>query len=1002
MAGNPNLVPMVSRKRRREPANVDVRLVEIYEDLANNDDKVRLKAAHELVSRFTPEKKPQAEEVQKVLTRLFRGLCSGRKSARVGFSVALTEVLSQVFAEGREDAASGVSVTSAIEIWEKQSTLIGDAAGQEEREYAFGRLFGAEALIKSGVIFTDSVPLEQWTKLCALVLTLSKKKPWLREECGWVMYSALHDMAVKQRDLKYAQTVLDLYVENDLAKTPEGVAIWLLAKDELPLLTFPANVWQHGSPLDRKERVTLAKIMKETSITNEEQEAGKTERQIDTGSWNPKLHFAWRTVLAHLYKQPPRTEDGAKKKSGQLAFADFWLEAVDNGLFAAASSDERKYWGFQLVITILSDAPTAYASEILTKNLLRCMMNQLAVEDRFLHKIAAKAAKALQKRASQDDKFVGPVVTGLMGPNGAVNFDQITKTKTVEKIVSSASVEAVSKTLPLFKTVVVKPGTDDVKAANSIRQGMAGLLQSVVRSQVAAAAGSKSWSDALYTLLGQALQLLARFAYFRGSRDSQSEPELTSQTQENFRGKLVSCLNVVISGRQNPAHVPYEVVKLVHDKHVSGEWGNFLIEMDSTITESVESAFKTLKKLVHKEKSVEPSTTTASSIQALKLLYSMTLLQVYNGDGDAVSMLDDLKLCYTKFLSSKKADREDAEEASDVMVEILLSFATKGSQAFRKTSEQVFEAFAEQVTASGLQSMISILEAKDNLAGQQDIFEAQEEAEEGGDDVDTADIDMEDDDSDVEQVSASEDSDDEEADEVDENHGAEDEQELEEFNAKLAEALGIDRGAEDGLSDDDQSDMNDEEMEAIDEQIAQVFRAQSKTQSKKKENKQAKETMINFKNRVLDLLQIYVKKCPTNPIALDLIIPLLRLSRRATVPQIATRASNVLREYTKLCKGSTVPEIEAASKDDALNLLRNVHQEAIHSGPASHAAACSQASLLLVKVLVAQDRSNISDIVDIYGETRKKQLMGKKYHVQPSFFADWNNWCITASKQAKA
>lgn len=86
----------------------------------------------------------------------------------------------------------------------------------------------------------------------------------------------------------------------------------------------------------------------------------------------------------------------------------------------------------------------------------------------------------------------------------------------------------------------------------------------------------------------------------------------------------------------------------------------------------------------------------------------MTILQIYSGDGDAVSMLDELKFCYSKFLGKDKSDQEEASDASDALVEILLSFASKPSQLFRRMSEQVFGAFAEQVTADGLQSLVSV------------------------------------------------------------------------------------------------------------------------------------------------------------------------------------------------------------------------------------------------------------------------------------------------------
>ena len=83
-------------------------------------------------------------------------------------------------------------------------------------------------------------------------------------------------------------------------------------------------------------------------------------------------------------------------------------------------------------------------------------------------------------------------------------------------------------------------------------------------------------------------------------------------------------------------------------------------------------------------------------------------MQVYNGDADAVSMLDELEFCTTKFLGDKETKKEDAGDASDALVEILLSFASKQSQLFRRMSEQVFGAFATQITENGLESLISV------------------------------------------------------------------------------------------------------------------------------------------------------------------------------------------------------------------------------------------------------------------------------------------------------
>lgn len=122
----PDRVP--TKKRRREPYNVDVKLVEIYEDLASEKDEIRLKAAQGLVSQFTPDKNPTYDQINKTLSRLFRGLCSSRKAARIGFSIALTEVLTQIFSSTHE--ASEFGLGDALKIWEAQSNASGSETGQ--------------------------------------------------------------------------------------------------------------------------------------------------------------------------------------------------------------------------------------------------------------------------------------------------------------------------------------------------------------------------------------------------------------------------------------------------------------------------------------------------------------------------------------------------------------------------------------------------------------------------------------------------------------------------------------------------------------------------------------------------------------------------------------------------------------------------------------------------------------------------------------------------------
>ena len=123
------LPEIMSRKRRRDPANIDTQLVEIYDDLANEDEDIRLKAASSLLFKASPENAPTKDQLLEILTRLIRGLCSARKAARLGFSVALTEFLVQTQGNPAENVSPQLDMQEVIETLKKQTAAVGDVSG---------------------------------------------------------------------------------------------------------------------------------------------------------------------------------------------------------------------------------------------------------------------------------------------------------------------------------------------------------------------------------------------------------------------------------------------------------------------------------------------------------------------------------------------------------------------------------------------------------------------------------------------------------------------------------------------------------------------------------------------------------------------------------------------------------------------------------------------------------------------------------------------------------
>lgn len=223
-------------------------------------------------------------------------------------------------------------------------------------------------------------------------------------------------------------------------------------------------------------------------------------------------------------------------------------------------------------------------------------MNQLAVEDRYLHRMAAKSTKSIQARVSKEPEFAAAAINGMMGSTGSVNFDQVTKTKTVEKIAVEANSGALKQIVPLLAKLVAHPGTDDSKSAASSRQFLANLLMSIVRARTSATQDS---DDGVEGVLEHIMTIFVRFAYFTPNEGAKNAPQpaITPQTQELFRSRINSCLNSLIASQKYAATLPYAVVRQIRDAAKSEEYGKFIINLDSTLQDSVKTAFKSLKKL---------------------------------------------------------------------------------------------------------------------------------------------------------------------------------------------------------------------------------------------------------------------------------------------------------------------------------------------------------------------------------------------------------------------
>ncbi|KAF1916229.1 DNA polymerase phi-domain-containing protein [Ampelomyces quisqualis] len=987
-------------KRRRQINEDQLKLAKLYDDLAADSDQVRFEAAKQLIVKFSPGNQPAPNDVRHALGRLIKGLCSQRKAARLGFSLTLTELLREIF--GQNDTVIenlDLDLASLINLVEDKTKVEGNVPGRERRDHLIGKLFGYKAVLQSSIVIAPEPSMECWTKLLDHIYGMARDVPWLREECGMVLVDAAKSLQGEKQYQEYAKELISRLSAFKLVSTSEGVAIWLTVQAHYEDV-MPEGVWHHKDPLSKKERTRLARILKENYQSGQEANGAES---LKTAAASPNPTFAWNLVFSEILRKDTDAKSKSKD-SAKTEFPQFWIDVVDSNLFASTSSHERKAWGFKLLSGMLSHVSEDSLSALFSPNLMRTLINQSKKEDRFLHSAALAALSSVQARVQQETSSALPAFIALSSKNGCIDFDKTTKTKTLESILLYADDGTLRKIVRHLNSLILRPETDEQVVADNRRQTIADLLLNLIKQYKRYPelpdnpADEDGW-------LSRTLEIFVECGYFVPKQSAKTSkvplPPVTQRSQQMFQERLSSCLTKLLSvDVGSRSTFALMVVGLIQTKSAASKSLQLAFKADKSVSKTIKKASQTLDAISAKG-SIAGNKMAA---EGFILLYSLTILQVYNGEGDAVMMLDDLDVSRKAML---KKGQGSAQEGSDVFVEIVLSFLGNSRTLFRKIGEETLSIFASEITTEGLASLTDILDTEENVDGQKELFNEahdDEDVEEGSSsddsevDSDVEMIDGDDPDSGDEASGPSDASDvsDNESDE----EGSEDDAELTQFNNLLAMTLktskpNVDGAALEDTSDD--SDMDDEQMMALDPHLSQIFKQRSKTTSKKKERENAKQNVVQFKAKVLDLLVIYMEKQYSNPLSLRVLLPIIRRTRATTNKQLADKASKMLRTFFDSRTKHKAPLPAPENDEYAWELLREIHEEAKLGGGAKiHADACSGASLHVVKVLIGLDRDNYPGIVDVYARTQKEWFADKKSALQPALFTSFQNWSLNA------
>lgn len=529
-------------------------------------------------------------------------------------------------------------------------------------------------------------------------------------------------------------------------------------------------------------------------------------------------------------------------------------------------------------------------------------------------------------------------------------------------------------------------------------------LASVVPSEADAESPTKA------SVGGVALQEFSKLAY---PKTGEAAAGFSDKTKPILRQKLNAALAKFVKRPEDFGEFCSAIMSIDSSS----------VEMDDELQSELIEALEKLQDLTSPKKTKGDK---SGAFQGLALLYAVAILQLYNEEPDAVDILNDLKQCYEKLMSKQKDKDTDI---SALLVEILLAMVARPSQLMRQTAERVFEGFTSLMTAEALTLLTDTLAASESAEGLRALFDTDadmEDAEEadgsGNDDeesgldsdveiVDLEDAEEADEDSGSENGEGEEDGEEEEED-GDEDEDEEDDTKTDQYKAldadlaKLLNSHTLDKD-KDAASSDDDSDVSDSEMMALDDRISAAFKMRMKDASKKKENRDAKETVVNFKHRALDLLAIFAKKEAANPLAFSLLVPLLQLMHTTKTRDLVKKAGNIIAELPKAQKkirgggggnkdGEEDKKQEESEKTDSdtdalYELMKEIHEEMPKDDSHAYAKAASTASLLVVNAILTKNVGMFQVIWSEYGGLAMEWAMFGGFQFS-TIITDWTNW----------
>lgn len=289
-------------------------------------------------------------------------------------------------------------------------------------------------------------------------------------------------------------------------------------------------------------------------------------------------------------------------------------------------------------------------------------------------------------------------------------------------------------------------------------------------------------------------------------------------------------------------------------------------------------------------------------------------LQLFGDAQLAIFSIDDLEKCLersqTKLKSKTKSKSNETDEAEwiEVVVDLFLQLLSQNKSFMRTVVDNVFPELCPNLTPSAVDQILLMLDMseKNPLTPHNSVEESDEDDNESDDELESDDENGE-----TNAEDGDDSSEDEQFTDADEEGTATDQ-----LRSVISQALGSALPETDTESVD-LNDMNDEEAERLDAALSDAFRSfRKKTGESKKKTKLERTTnttVMHFRIRVLDLIEIYLKTSPSLAITLNILTELIPMYEQTVgnkdLQPLVNRLQRVLRMLLNLREFSNTDDV---------------------------------------------------------------------------------------------